>query len=53
MTQIIAHRSARNLWAENSLQGFRNVVALGVGAAELGTLLARLTQHSVEAVPTP
>ena len=34
MTQIIAHRGARNLWAENSLQGFRNVVALGVGAVE-------------------
>lgn len=34
MTKIIAHRGARNLWAENSLQGFRNVLALGVGAVE-------------------
>lgn len=34
MTQIIAHRGARNLWAENSLSGFRNVVELGVGAVE-------------------
>lgn len=34
MTKIIAHRGARSLWAENSLQGFRNVLALGVGAVE-------------------
>ncbi|QCO54564.1 glycerophosphodiester phosphodiesterase [Pseudorhodobacter turbinis] len=34
MTKIIAHRGARNLWAENSLEGFRNAVALGVGAVE-------------------
>lgn len=34
MTKIIAHRGARNLWAENSLQGFRNVRDLNVGAVE-------------------
>lgn len=34
MTKIIAHRGARNLWAENSLQGFHNVLALGVEAVE-------------------
>ncbi len=34
MTTIMAHRGARNLWAENSLQGFRNVLELGVEAVE-------------------
>ncbi|MDR6263266.1 glycerophosphodiester phosphodiesterase family protein [Roseobacter sp. N2S] len=34
MTKIIAHRGARNLWAENSLQGFRNTRDLNVGAVE-------------------
>lgn len=35
MTQIIGHRGARNLWPENSLAGFRNVLALDVDAVEL------------------
>jgi glycerophosphoryl diester phosphodiesterase len=35
MTMIIGHRGARNLWAENSVTGFRNVLELGVGAVEL------------------
>lgn len=34
MTTIIAHRGARNLWAENSLQGFRNVLDVGGRAVE-------------------
>jgi glycerophosphoryl diester phosphodiesterase len=34
MTFITGHRGARNLWPENSLQGFRSVLALGVDAAE-------------------
>ena len=34
MTFITGHRGARNLWPENSLQGFRNVLALGVDAVE-------------------
>ncbi|KIN72590.1 glycerophosphodiester phosphodiesterase family protein [Sulfitobacter guttiformis] len=34
MTKIIAHRGARNLWAENSLTGFRNVLDLGAMAVE-------------------
>lgn len=34
MTLITGHRGARNLWAENSLTGFRNVLALGVDAVE-------------------
>lgn len=35
MTMIIGHRGARNIWAENSLTGFRNVLDLGVKAVEL------------------
>lgn len=34
MTLITGHRGARNLWAENSLTGFRNVLELGVDAVE-------------------
>ena len=34
MTRITAHRGARNLWPENSLTGFRNVLALDVDAVE-------------------
>lgn len=35
MTMIIGHRGARNIWAENSLSGFRNVLELGVKAVEM------------------
>ncbi len=34
MTKITGHRGARNLWPENGLTGFRNVLALGVDAIE-------------------
>ncbi|KQV70134.1 glycerophosphodiester phosphodiesterase family protein [Rhizobium sp. Root1220] len=34
MTLITGHRGARNLWAENSLTGFRNVLDIGVDAVE-------------------
>ena len=34
MTRITGHRGARNLWPENSLTGFRNVLALDVDAVE-------------------
>jgi glycerophosphoryl diester phosphodiesterase len=34
MTKITGHRGARNLWAENSLTGFAEVVTLGVDAVE-------------------
>lgn len=34
MTLITGHRGARNLWPENSLQGFSNVLELGVDAVE-------------------
>ncbi|MDE1157342.1 MAG: glycerophosphodiester phosphodiesterase family protein [Neorhizobium sp.] len=33
-TKITGHRGARNLWPENSLTGFRNILALGVDAVE-------------------
>jgi glycerophosphoryl diester phosphodiesterase len=35
MIRIIGHRGGRNLWAENSLGGFRNTARLGVDAVEL------------------
>ena len=34
MTKITGHRGARNLWPENGLTGFRNVIALDVDAIE-------------------
>ncbi|MCK8782315.1 glycerophosphodiester phosphodiesterase [Rhizobium sp. NTR19] len=34
MTLITGHRGARNLWPENSLEGFSNVLALRVDAVE-------------------
>ena len=38
--RIIGHRGARNIWAENSLSGFRSVCALGVDAVELDVHLS-------------
>lgn len=38
--RIIGHRGARNIWAENSLSGFRNVCDLGVDAVELDVHLS-------------
>lgn len=38
--RIIGHRGARNIWAENSLSGFRNTSALGVDAVELDVHLS-------------
>ncbi len=34
MTKITGHRGARNLWPENGLTGFRNVLSLDVDAIE-------------------
>jgi glycerophosphoryl diester phosphodiesterase len=34
MVLIVGHRGARNLWPENSLFGFRKLLALGVDAVE-------------------
>ncbi len=41
MVLIIGHRGARNLWAENSLEGFRRTLALGVDGVELDVHLSR------------
>ncbi len=41
MVLIIGHRGARNLWPENSLEGFRRTLALGVDGIELDVHLAR------------
>src|SRR4029453_93606 len=41
MVLIIGHRGARNLWPENSLEGFRRTRALGVAAVEFDVHLAR------------
>jgi glycerophosphoryl diester phosphodiesterase len=38
--RIIGHRGARNIWAENSLSGFRNACRLGVDAVELDVHLS-------------
>ncbi len=34
MTKIVGHRGARNLWPENSLEGFRRTLELAVDAIE-------------------
>jgi len=34
MVMIVGHRGARNLWPENSLEGFRKLIDLGVEAVE-------------------
>lgn len=41
MIRIIGHRGARNLWAENSLDGFRKAAVLGLDAVELDLHLTR------------
>jgi glycerophosphoryl diester phosphodiesterase len=41
MTRLIGHRGARNVWAENSLGGFRNVLNIGVDAVELDVHLSQ------------
>jgi glycerophosphoryl diester phosphodiesterase len=40
MTMIVGHRGARNLWPENSLSGFRNLIELGVDAVEFDVHLS-------------
>jgi glycerophosphoryl diester phosphodiesterase len=41
MVLIVGHRGARNLWPENSLEGFRRTRDLGVDAVEFDVHLAR------------
>ena len=40
MTRITGHRGARGLWPENSLDGFRNVLALDLDAVEFDVHLS-------------
>ncbi|MEO8849921.1 MAG: glycerophosphodiester phosphodiesterase family protein [Casimicrobiaceae bacterium] len=40
MIRILGHRGGRNLWPENSLQGFRNAIGLGVDAVEFDVHLS-------------
>ena len=41
MMQIMGHRGGRDLWPENSLQGFREATALGVELVEFDVHMAR------------
>ena len=41
MVLIVGHRGARNLWPENSLDGFRKVRDLGIDGVEFDVHLAR------------
>lgn len=41
MVLIVGHRGARELWPENSLQGFRRTLALGIDAVEFDVHLSR------------
>ena len=40
MIRILGHRGGRNLWPENSLQGFREAIALGVDIVEFDVNLS-------------
>lgn len=40
MTQIVGHRGGRNLWPENSLTGFRNVLGTNVDGVEFDVHLS-------------
>ena len=41
MVLIVGHRGARDLWPENSLEGFRRTLALGADGVELDIHLSR------------
>lgn len=41
MVRIIGHRGARDLWPENSLDGFRRTLALGIDGVEFDVHRAR------------
>ena len=49
---IVGHRGARNLWPENSLSGFRRLIALGVEAVEFDVHETRDRQFVVIHDPT-
>lgn len=52
MTRITGHRGARNLWAENGLTGFRNVLALDVDTIEFDVHLTDAGELAVIHDPT-
>jgi len=52
MVMIIGHRGARNLWSENSLEGFRKLVELGVEGVEFDVHLTSDGQLAVIHDPT-
>lgn len=52
MTYIIGHRGARDLWAENSLAGFRRAVRLGCAAIEFDVHLTEAGELVVIHDPT-
>ena len=52
MVLIIGHRGARNLWPENSLEGFERTRDLGVDAVEFDVQLARDSELVVIHDPT-
>jgi len=52
MTRIIGHRGARNLWPENSLTGFRNLLELPVEGVEFDVHLTKAGELLVIHDPT-
>lgn len=52
MVMIIGHRGARNLWPENSLEGFRKLVDLGVEGVEFDVHMTSDRQLAVIHDPT-
>lgn len=52
MVMIIGHRGARNLWPENSLEGFRKLVELGVEGVEFDVHMTSDGQLAVIHDPT-
>jgi glycerophosphoryl diester phosphodiesterase len=52
MVMIVGHRGARNLWPENSLGGFRRLLALGVESVEFDVHETRDRQFVVIHDPT-
>src|SRR5688500_11375689 len=52
MVMIIGHRGARNLWPENSLEGFRRLTKLGVEGVEFDVHMTSDGQLAVIHDPT-
>jgi glycerophosphoryl diester phosphodiesterase len=52
MVMIVGHRGARNLWTENSLGGFRRLLALGIESVEFDVHETRDRQFVVIHDPT-